>query len=530
MKQFCLFILLILSHLVIQAQQEFHVFPINNTISPGDKTGNGSLQHPWDLQTALSQPSSTVNGGDIIWIHKGIYKGRYISTLKSTKPNKYITISAYKNDKVVLNGNVKSNRKFVLEVKGKNVIFKNLEITWLGDFSRNQKEPNFKLVGGISHSSGEDCKFINLIIHNNPGSGFGSWKRTGGTIIDGCIIYNNGYFSTKRGSGVGIYIQNESNKTRVITNNIIFNNYYKGIEVWSDNGKATSEYVKNITLDNNVFFNSGLVSGTFRDNLIIATNDKNGINIAKNITVKNNIFYHNTKLSKTIENNNASSLTLGFNEKAPIENIKVFNNIIIGRKDAIRILDVKSLSFKNNIVYSGYVRFRESVTKHINDKNWKFSNNTYYTRNNKPIRVQGIRDYTIAQWNSKYGLETQTTYKNFKEFNIKNVLNITKNEYKDNNYRVVLFNREGKDVVVDFSKFNIPKGSTYTIVDVENRKSVVKSGKINKDEKIVFPMNPEGFEQPLHNTKAQKTLDNFGVYIIEFKLKKRSFFERLFNW
>ena len=505
-------------------QQEFHMFPNSNS------AGDGSLKNPWNLQTALSQSTKSVNGNDIIWIHKGIYNGRYISTLKSTKINKFITVASHKADKVILNGNVQSNKKFVLEVRGKNVIYKDFEITFMGNFSRTQIDPNFKKVGGISHSSGTDCKFINLIIHNNPGSGFGSWKRTGGTVIDGCVIYNNGYLSTKRGSGVGIYVQNESSKTRLITNNTIFNNYYKGIEVWSDNGKATSEYVKNVTLDNNVFFNSGLVSGTFRDNLIIATNDKNGINIAKNIIVKNNIFYHNTSLSKIIENNNASSLTLGFNNKAPIENIKVLNNIIIGRKDAIRILDVKSLYFKNNIVYSGYVRFRGSVLKHINNKDWKFSNNTYYTRNNKPIRIQGVQDFTIAQWNSKYGLEIQTTYKNYKEFDLNNALKVTKNSFKKNSYRLVLFSKDGKDVKADFSNYKILKGSTYKIVDVENRKTVVKSGKVNKEAKIVIPMSSKEFDLPLHNAKAQKTLNNFGVYFIEFKLKKRSFFERLFNW
>ncbi len=509
-------LLFLFVHLSISSQQEFHVFPNINS------SGNGSLKNPWDLQTALSQSTKSVDGGDIIWIHKGVYNGRYISMLKSNKPNKFITVSAYKNDKVILNGNITSNKKFVLEVKGKNVIYKDFEVTWLGEFTRNQKDANFELVGGVSHTSGIDCKFINLVIHNNPGSGFGSWKRTGGSVIDGCLIYNNGYMSKKRGSGVGIYIQNESNKIRLITNNIIFNNYYKGIEVWSDNGKATSEYVKNVTLDNNVLFNSGLVSGTFRDNLIIATNDKNGINIAKNITVENNIFYHNTSLSNTIENNNASSLTLGFNNKAPIENIKVLNNIIIGRKDAIRILDVKSITFKGNIVYSGYVRFRQSAIKHINNKDWNFSNNTYYTRNNKPIRIQGVQDYTISQWNAKYGLEIKTKYKNFKEFNLNNVLNITKNEYKENSFRVVLFSKEGKDVKVDFSNYNLKKGMSFTIKDVENYDTILKSGTLNEDLQIEFPMQIK--------RHSNKTFDNFGVYVVEFKIKKRSFFERLFKW
>ncbi len=33
--------------------------------------------------------------------------------------------------------------------------------------------------------------------------GMDSWKSTGGTIIDGCTIFNNGYIGKQRGHGVG---------------------------------------------------------------------------------------------------------------------------------------------------------------------------------------------------------------------------------------------------------------------------------------------------------------------------------------
>ena len=36
----------------------------------------------------------------------------------------------------------------------------------------------------------------------------------------------NGYIGKQRGHGVGIYVQNMSDKTRLIENNTIFNNYY----------------------------------------------------------------------------------------------------------------------------------------------------------------------------------------------------------------------------------------------------------------------------------------------------------------
>ncbi|MFC4721534.1 hypothetical protein ACFO5O_04315 [Geojedonia litorea] len=492
----------------IHAQQEFHVFPSDHKSTPGVSSGNGTLQNPWDLQTAMIQTPKTVNGGDIVYIHEGVYDGRFISTLQSTIANKLITVTAFKNDKVILNGNVTSGRKSVLEVKGQQVMFKNLEITFLGEFSRKQGDANFQNVDGINHSSGAGCKFINLLIHNNPGSGFGSWKRTADAEINGCIIYNNGYYSAKRGSGVGIYVQNSSDKFRLIKNNIIFNNYYKGVEVWSDNRKASDAYVKNVILDNNVIFNSALVTGIPKDNLIIATNDNNAVNIAKNIMVTKNIFYHNTNYIKNEIDGELPSFTLGFNKNAPVENVSVTNNIILGRNDGIRILHAKTLEFKNNIVYSGFIRFYPSFYDNFDSKTWKLSGNSYYTRKNKTIRIQSKEDFTVEEWQKRYGMDTKSSWKPISQFNLNAVLDITKNEYDENKYRVVLFSKNEDDVTVDFSSYGLPKGIQYTIRDVEDYSEVLKTGILSKDKKISFPMK-------LNRGNKNKTLDNFGVFILE---------------
>jgi len=506
------------------AQQEFHVFPKQNNVTPGTVSGNGSLQHPWDLQTALNQKTDVVNGGDIIWLHEGVYDGRYVSNLRSDIPGKNITIMPVQDDKVILNGNVVSKRTSVLEVRGRQVTFKDLEITFLGEFSRHQTDGNFQKVDGINHSNGAGCKFINLIIHNNPGSGFGSWKQTANTEIIGCMIFNNGYYSTKRGSGVGIYVQNASEKFRLIKDNIIFNNYYKGIEVWSDNRKATEAYVKNIILYNNVIYNSALVTGIPRDNLIIATNDNNGVNIAHNIQVTGNIFYHNTDYLKNELKSGFPSLTLGFNSKAPIEDVTLRDNLILGQNDGIRIQYVKSLIFQNNVVYCGFVRFNKSFYANFNSKGWDFSGNRYYTRKNKTIRIQSKEDFTVGEWQKKYGLDRKSVWKPVSEFDLPNVLDITKYEYDDNKYRIVLFSKNEDDVTVDFSNYGLSAGTLYSIRDVEDYSKVLKSGVLEGDKKITFPMK-------LNRGNKNKTLDNFGVYILEFSQQKKvGFLNRLFKW
>ena len=86
MKQFFLNIIFCLACILMQSQKEFHV-----TIS-GTSLGNGSIDQPWDLQTALNQKAIIVNGGDTIWLHEGVYQGRYVSNLSSSIKNKKLKI------------------------------------------------------------------------------------------------------------------------------------------------------------------------------------------------------------------------------------------------------------------------------------------------------------------------------------------------------------------------------------------------------------------------------------------------------
>ncbi|TXG34551.1 right-handed parallel beta-helix repeat-containing protein [Seonamhaeicola maritimus] len=532
MKQFLLNIVVFFLCFQVMSQSQFHVFPKNDKVNPGTPYGNGSIEKPWDLQTALNQKNNIVNAGDVIWMHEGIYTGHFVSNLKSGSLSNQITLSSFPGEWAVLNGNI-SKKGTVLTVKGDGVTFKDFEITWLGNFSRKEGQKNFGRGDGINHLSGIDCKFINLVIHDNPGLGFGSWKSTGGTLIDNCLIFNNGFVSKNgKGRGEGMYVQNKSEAQRIIKNNIIFNNYYKGIEVWSANKRGSYLWVKNVSLTNNVIFNSGNPSGALKDNLIVATDDRNGINIAKNIKVIDNIFYHNADFSKNQIGGDAASLTLGFHSNAPIENTEVLGNIVIGRNNALRILYANSLSFKNNIVYSGYTHVFKPSLNDIKLKDWDFSNNIYYTKNSTPFIISKQK-ISFPDWKKTLKLDLNSQHKRIKDFNLKPILDITRNEYKPNNYRVVLFDKFGEDIKVDFSKYNIPKNTTYKIYDIENRKEVLISAKITSDFMIHFPMNTKPFQKPLHNEKSQKTLNNFGVFIIEFETtqikKRKGFFKRLFE-
>ncbi|SDB48082.1 hypothetical protein SAMN03097699_1607 [Flavobacteriaceae bacterium MAR_2010_188] len=489
-------------------QQEFHV------TSEGKSSGDGSIKNPWDLQTALQQKPEKIKGGDIIYLHGGIYTGRFLSTLSSEKNEKPVTVTSVSGEKVILNGNLSSNRKSVLEVKGMNVIYKDFDVTFLGDYNRIQND-SFLKVDGINHTNGIDCKFINLKIYDNPGSGFGSWKETGGSEILDCIIFNNGFISLAgRGGGVGIYVQNNSSSNRLIENNVIFNNFYKGIEVWSANKDANNSYVQNIILKKNDVFNNGSPAGGYKDNLIVGTDDRNGINIARNIVVENNTFYHNTDVKSGEVGGDAASVTLGFNASSPVDNILLKNNLIIGRNNAFRILHANNLILSNNIAYCGYVHLNSSVLSNI--KNWKTDHNIYYTKRAKSFRIMKDKDYTFEEWTNAFKIDDASSWflnKNFKN-NIEPT--ITKFNNQENKFKVSIFDVTEATSEIDFSEYNITNGTPYRLIDAENPNETFFEGDLKADNKVTIPLNGNKLQLPNGESSAIKTLSNYGVYIIEF--------------
>ena len=62
--------------------------------------------------------------------------------------------------------------------------------------------------GGLNVSGGRNCKFINLIIHDNT-QGVSWWRDSQDSEIYGCILYDNGWAGTDRGHGHAIYTQND---------------------------------------------------------------------------------------------------------------------------------------------------------------------------------------------------------------------------------------------------------------------------------------------------------------------------------
>ncbi len=410
-------------------------------------SGSGAILSPFNLQTALSSP--LILPGDILYMRNGTYKGRFICNLAGVANNN-ITVSSYPGEWAVLDGNIlpaTSTNSQVLLVAGGYVTFKDFEITY-SNVVRNFTSPNFAYCTGINHDSGEDCNFINLVIHENPGIAFTSWKLTGGSLIYGCKVYNNGWIQNIGGRmqhGPGFYVQNSTDKIRTFRNNIVFNNFSVGFEVWSASRNATSEFVKNVTLEDNTVFNSGspyLPSPSSKgdNNILVKTADTIGLNIVKNIKILKNILYHNTDYTTALGTQyEGNSLEVGADDyRFPSENIMINDNFISGRNSGLRLLELNLTEFTNNYVLGRYVNYRNTNVPRISG-NWGFDSNKYYTYSTNAFRMvnsggSALGDKTILQWQTDYGIDLasvrnqMTVANNTAINNPPNVLRVIRNE------------------------------------------------------------------------------------------------------
>ena len=141
-------------------------------VSPaGSGSNNGTISAPWDLQTALSQPSA-VKPGDTIWLRGGTYPGTYSSQLTGTSANP-ILVRQYPGERAVIDGG-NSNGNGILVISGSYTWYWGFEVmssdsnrvstqtgSWPTDIGRGEAIQILQTTG-----SGVGVKFINLIVHD----------------------------------------------------------------------------------------------------------------------------------------------------------------------------------------------------------------------------------------------------------------------------------------------------------------------------------------------------------------------------
>lgn len=267
----------------------------------GTPTGRGTLESPWDVESALAGRQK-VAPGDTLWLRGGTYKkpfellGQGFKVQLAGREDAPIYVRAYRGERVTIDGGL------TVQPPANCVWIWDLEI--LVSEPRPEKaippDPTYKNVnrpwGGLNVNAGKGCKYIDPVIHDNC-QGVSFWSGAMDSELYGCIICDNGWAGTDRGHGHAIYTQNREG-IKTISDCIMTGGYGYTMHAY---GSSRAD-VDNYLAEGNICYNAG----TF---LI------GGGKPSHNIRVFNNVLY-------------GVNLQLGYN--APFnEDCEVRNNIIV---------------------------------------------------------------------------------------------------------------------------------------------------------------------------------------------------------
>jgi len=282
--------------------------------------GKGTKAFPWDIESALLG-QHPIGPGDSVYLLGGTYRRRPKEMFEVKlvgAENAPIHICPAPGQRATIDGGL--------------VILDLSAYLWVWELEILVSEPNpkepvgpgshpqdFKRPwGGLNVNGGTNCKYINLVIHDNR-QGISFWKNARDSEIHGCIIYDNGWPATDRGHGHAIYTQNDEG-IKIISDCIMTGGYSYTMHAYG----SERAYVNNYLAEGNICYDAG----TF---LIGGGRPSHGIRVF------NNYLY------------SINSLRLGYN--APYnEDCEVRDNIIVN--GVLQIKDFREVVKENNLVIS----------------------------------------------------------------------------------------------------------------------------------------------------------------------------------
>ncbi len=228
----------------------------------GTPAGRGTSSSPWDIGSALGGEKE-IAPGDTIWLHAGTYKRAFENVglgwpvRLAGRADAPIHIRAWPDQRVTLDGGLH------LQQPSTHLWVWDLEIlvSQPRPGAPVPPDPTYQNLnrpwGGLNVDSGQGCKFINLLIHDNS-QGVSWWTGSKDSELHGCIIYDNGWQGTERGHGHAVYTQNREG-TKLISNCIFTGGFGYTLHAYG----SSRAFVDNYRVEGNIAYagNTFLIGG-----------------------------------------------------------------------------------------------------------------------------------------------------------------------------------------------------------------------------------------------------------------------------
>ncbi|WP_084454705.1 T9SS type A sorting domain-containing protein [Algoriphagus terrigena] len=486
-------------------------FAAKRYASPTGNVSNAGTSEaaPWNLAFAFQQNSPLAPGDSLILLD-GIYEGNFVLDKSGTSQSP-IFILPKNEGKAIFDTGKNRVAETGITVNGSYVWLIGLHLTSSSTVKREDLGESVPYEAGIT-VFGVGVKLINCWIYDIPGGGLQLWKPALDLEVYGCVIFNNGSQASLRGTGHGMYIQHDDpSRPKVIRNNIVFQNASQGINIYTSNPINGG-----INSLENIAFNTGAIANfnpsVFRPphNLTIGSQS----NESFDLKVDKNVFYADLqggRLSKT----QVSNVSLGRTYQ-PNKNISFTNNLLYGGGNQLEIQPVEKLRLTGNKFYNVHGKFFQflSVPSAAIEVVW--NENQYFNIEKNATPFTGAN---FSDWKSKSGFDAGSSYSEIAP-NTPQIF-VRRNEYDPRKFYVTIVNPQKQTAVeVAFSDFNIPAGSSYRILDIQNPfdasldlKGVYSGGK------VVFPMNLTKSLPPKGNMphRPVHTDSQFAVFQIQFE-------------
>ena len=452
----------------------------------GTFTGNGTDSAPWDLATALAGGhANTIHAGDTVWIRVGTYSGSFQTNL-SGQPGVPLVFRGYPGERATINGS--------LAAEGSDLTFWGLEIM--------QTTP-LNIVDRVLEANTVNGRFVNLVLHDAGFSGISMAAGSGsGVELYGCIVYNNGF---RDNIDHGIYAHNSTAGTKYITDNVFFNNFARGIQIY----EGGDSLMRNFDVEGNVSFNNGTIAGGLSSeiNLLISAPA-----VTSGIVAKHNLLYFspgtdgvqlrlgnydpsdsaNYNKSIDIEGNFAAGGNTGLEMQYQWAQATVLNNTFVGTSGT-------------DVVHTG------GPTANL----YQWSGNVYYRDPAAAAWLHDTTGYDFADWKTATGLGasdnalTGTPSANW--------VFVRPNKYEAGRGFVVIYNFASQNPVgVDISGI-VATGAHYEIRNVQNVFGAAVASGTYSGGAVSIPMNGVAPPKPIGRTapsSAPRTGPNFDVFLV----------------
>jgi len=339
----------------------------------GTSAGTGTTADPWDLATALDGGhGNTIQPGDTVWIRGGTYPGSFRSALNGTA-SAHILFRQYPGERATIDGSLRADGTY---------------LTFWG-FEIMQSDP-LVVVDRVLEANTINGRFINLVLHDAGFSGVNMADDAGsGVELYGCIVYNNGW---RENIDHGVYAMNATAGTKYITDNVFFNNYARGIQVYEDGG-----LIRNFQVSGNVSFNNGTISSSSTQiNLLISASV-----VTSGMIARDNLLYFSPGVGDTqlrLGNYDTSDSAL-YNQSIEVE-----NTFAVGGSVGLEMQYqwAQATVQNNTFVGNGSTDVVRTGGPSVNVYTW--SGNTYYRDPNATAWEQDGTPYSFNDWRTATGL------------------------------------------------------------------------------------------------------------------------------